>query len=740
MSQTTRRDFIKISSLMLGAMLTAPAINNYGRDPLYKRRGIKKLPTYCEVCFWKCAAWVHFDKKGNPYKITGNENDPLCNGRLCPRGSAGLGMYNDPDRLKVPLIRETKDGLQSYREASWPEAIDYIAGKMRPIIEKDGPESLALFNHGSGGTHFGEFFKALGSRNITAPSYAQCRGPREVAFETTFGTAINSPEPTDIRNTRCLVLIGSHIGENMHNSQIQEFSEIIDKGATIITVDPRLSTAAAHSAFWLPIKPATDIALLLSWMHVLINEEIYDKGYIEKFAFGLEELKEHVKENTPEWAAGITGLDPDKIRKTAWAMAEASPSVIIHPGRHVTWYGDDTQRGRCIAILNSLLGSWGRKGGFFVPAKAKVPSFPHPPYPAAKWDWKDLVKERFTLAGSSISNTFVDASHPDNASEHKIKGWFVVGTNLIQTIPDQKRTIEALQNLDLVVVVDTMPTEITGYADVVLPECTYLERYDDLRLSPFRIPTIAVRTPVADPKYLSKPASWMVRKLARKFGLSDYFNYDDYDDVLDYQLRQAGLSLDDVRKKGVVTFDRPESEMYTRDEDAVFDTPTGRVELYSLTLEDAGYDPLPVYTPHPEPPKDYYRLNYGRAPMHTFSRTANNPMLSDLMSENNIWINPVVAEKWGIKNDQEIWLKNQDGVTSKFPAKVRITERIGMDSIYMVHGFGHKDKRMSRAYGKGISDTDLMTNVMVDPIMGGTGMRGNFVTFLTEKPKEEVLS
>jgi thiosulfate reductase / polysulfide reductase chain A len=109
-----------------------------------------------------------------------------------------------------------------------------------------------------------------------------------------------------------------------------------------------------------------------------------------------------------------------------------------------------------------------------------------------------------------------------------------------------------------------------------------------------------------------------------------------------------------------------------------------------------------------------------------------------LRSENNLWINPRVAKIWNLKAGQEVWLKNQDEVTSSFPIKVRLTERIRWDSVYMVHGFGHKDKNMTRAYGKGLNDTEMITKVMVDPLMGGTGMRGNFVTILTDNPKETV--
>jgi thiosulfate reductase/polysulfide reductase chain A len=149
---------------------------------------------------------------------------------------------------------------------------------------------------------------------------------------------------------------------------------------------------------------------------------------------------------------------------------------------------------------------------------------------------------------------------------------------------------------------------------------------------------------------------------------------------------------------------------------------------------------MPKYIAHEEPPEGFYRLIYGRAPMHTFSRTANNPNLTDLMDENTLWINPKVAKAWSISNDQYIWLQNQDGLISDFPIRVRITERIRWDSIYMVHGFGHAQRQMKRCFGRGVSDTQLITRVLTDPIMGGTGMRGNFVTFITEKAEQEAAS
>ena len=743
MKKTSRRDFIKISALGAGGLAMANPIMNWVPGFLPKEHKpvdeskAKRFPTFCEVCFWKCAGFTYLNEEGKIQKIIGNENDPHSNGRFCPRGTGGVGMYNDNDRLKQPLKRVVENGKSTFKPISWDEALDFIADKMKGIAKEHGPESMALLYHASSGSYFKHLLKAYGSKNIAKPSYAQCLGPREAGFVATYGAGVSSPEPTDVKNTKCLVLIGNHVGENMHNGYIQEVSDAIDRGASIITVDPRFSTVASKSKFWLPIKPATDMALLLSWIHVLIYEGLFDEKYVKQYTFGFDELKAHVKNFTPEWAYTKTDIKPEQIRNSAYEMAKASPAVIIHPGRHTTWYGDDTQRTRAIAILNALLGSYGKKGGWYFAEKKKVPHYPAPAYPHPHWTWKDITRPTYKSAGTGISNDLIKASLPNDKSEHKIKGWLVVGTNLISTVPDQKITLEAIQNLELMVVVDTMPMEITGYADIVLPECTYLERYDDIRSSQNRFPNIALRMPAAEPRWESKPGWWMARELALRLGLEDYFKWKNVEEQLDWKFKQMGTSLKEMQKIGVKTFEK-DKDMYLADgEEYYFNTDTGKIELYSLDLEAKGYDPLPKYTEHKQPDDGFYRLIYGRAPMHTFGRTANNPNLTDLMDENKLWVNPKVAKILYLEPNQEVWLRNQDGVVSKFPIKVRITERIRFDSVYMVHGFGKANSKLSRSFGKGISDSDLITNVKIDPIMGGTGMRENFVEILMDNPHKE---
>ncbi len=303
-------------------------------------------------------------KDGKVLKLQGNPNHPLTKGKLCARGNAGTRLLYDPDRLKYPQLRTGPRGSGQLKRVSWDEALDQFAARLKEIKQKYGPEAVAVFPHGVGAGFFSTLMKAYGTPNSAEPAFAQCKGPRDVGYQLTFGRPVNSPEPVDLEESKLIVLIGSHIGENVFTSQITAFSEGLSRGAKLLVVDPRFSTAASKANWWLPIRPGSDIALLLAWANVLITENLYDKEFIEQYASGLKELTEHVQGFTPEWAEALTDIPAARIRETAHAMAEAKPAVAIHPGRHVTWYGDDTQRARAMAILTALLGAYRRKGEF----------------------------------------------------------------------------------------------------------------------------------------------------------------------------------------------------------------------------------------------------------------------------------------------------------------------------------------------------------------------------------------
>lgn len=721
----SRRTFLKAAGALtagVAAVTTVPKkYLSWAEEEAQK--DLKQIPTFCELCFWNCGLIAKVENN-KVVKVDGNPLSLRGRGRLCGRGNAALGALYDPDRLKYPMINTGKRGEPVWKRATWDEALGVIAGKMNGIKEKYGPESMALFSHGTGGAFWKHLLKSYGCNNYTAPSFAQCRGPRDMGFYLTYGADVGSPEYYDFSKSKYIVLLGSHLGENAHNSQVQDIMKGLADGAQLTVVDPRLSNIASKADRWLPIKPASDMALLLAWIRIIIEEDLYDKEYIGKYASGFDELRAAVQQYTPQWAEAETTIPSDTIVKVAREMGKNAPHVCVGAGRYSVWYGDDTQRSRAIAILNALLGSWGREGGYFFPAKGGVPEYPGlPEYPPHE----DVPKLDAAYPFAALQTTTSIKQASITGKPHPIKGWFIYGCNLMKTMPDKQETIKALQNLELVVAIDVLPVDIIAWADVVLPECTYMERYDNLNIGKFKDLEISLRQPTVEPLWESKPSWWMTRELAGKLGLAAYFPWKDGEEYLAKRCEVGGVDFAELKKKGVIVKTDKSAPYITVDNQPDFGTPSGKIELYSKQLEEKGFDPVPKYTKHPQPSAGYFRLLFGRASLHSFSRTTNNFMLTDLVKENALWINAKKGKELGLKNGEYVSLVNQDGVAASGRIKVKLTQRMRDDAVYMYHGFGVHSKGMTRANNQGIADDDLISKYVIDPIMGGTAMRGNFV-------------
>ena len=686
-------------------------------------KGTKLVPTFCELCFWNCGLIARVEN-GKVVKVEGNPLSLRGKGRLCGRGNAALGALYDPDRLKYPMINTGKRGAPVWKRASWDEALGLIAGKMEKIRKDHGPESLALFSHGTGGAFWKHLLKAYGSSNYTAPSFAQCRGPRDTGFLLTFGADVGSPEYYDFDRSRHIVLLGSHLGENAHNSQVQEVVQGLSRGARLTVVDPRLSNIAAKADDWLPIKPATDLALLLAWIRIVISEELYDREYVAQYAIGLDGLRAAVADCTPQWAEQETDIPAETIVRIARELGKSAPHVCIGAGRYAVWYGDDTQRSRAIAILNALLGSWGREGGYYLPTGGGVPEYPGlPEYPHSEGVPK--LDEAYPFASLQTTTTIRQASI--SGKPHPIKGWFVYGCNLMKTMPDREETLKAIANLDLVVAIDVLPVEMTAHADVILPECTYLERYDNLSIGKFKELEISLRQPAVEPLWESKPSWWITKELGNRLGLQAYYPWKDGEEYLARRCEAGGVDFAELKRSGVIVKPGSASPYIAPGSEPTFDTPSGKIELFSPQLQEKGFDPVPKYTRHPQPPPGYFRLLFGRSPLHTFSRTANNFLLADLQKENSLWINSRKGRELGLTDGEYVRLEGSDGTKAPGEIRVKLTERLREDAVYLYHGFGSHAPGLSRANNRGIGDDELIAKPVVDPIMGGTAMRTTFV-------------
>jgi thiosulfate reductase/polysulfide reductase chain A len=364
----------------------------------------------------------------------------------------------------------------------------------------------------------------------------------------------------------------------------------------------------------------------------------------------------------------------------------------------------------------------------FLATKASLPKAESKPFPEPGKE--PLNTGGYPFAGAEgVTQAIRTATI--SGSPYPIKGWFVCGTNLMKALPNQKETIEAISKLDLLVVVDVMPMDTAMMADVILPECTYLERHDALTIGKGKSLSVSLRQPVVKPLYDSQPGWWIAKELAKRLDLGEYFPWNTYEDKIKAQCSTAGISYDDLKKLGCLTIPDTAAPYITYDNQPTFKTATGKIELYSAELKEKGFDPVPVYVRHPLPPEGFFRLTYGRSAVHTFSRTTNNPALYELYSENEVWINVKKAQALGLKNGDYAVLTNQDGVKSN-RVKVKATQRIREDMVYLVHGWDSTPKELTRSSRKGADDQGLITRYAVDPIAGSTGMRVNFVKLQKE--------
>ena len=359
----------------------------------------------------------------------------------------------------------------------------------------------------------------------------------------------------------------------------------------------------------------------------------------------------------------------------------------------------------------------------------KIAPFPLPKYPHSDKPRADGADgAQYPFADEGITTSIRSATI--SGKPYPIKGWFVYSTNLMQALPNEQETLQAIQQLDLLVVCDTVPGDMAGWADVILPDTTFLERHDELLTGYGRTGWASLRQPVVAPPHDQKPAWWIAKQLAEKLGVGACMPFKDMEQYLSYRVQQSGHDWDKLKTEGVILA-KPRPITVEEGLELEFDTPSGKVEFWSDQLAAAGFDAVPRFTWHPEAPEGFFRLITGRSAVHTFSRTQSNPYLRDLMPDNEVWVNGATAARLGLKNREYVKLKNQDGVLSS-RVRVKVTQRIREDCVYMVYGFGVANKMLKSAYLSGASAGGLNTRYATDPLMGATSIHGNFVAFEKE--------
>jgi thiosulfate reductase/polysulfide reductase chain A len=649
-------------------------------------------------------------------------------GTLCPRGAAGISLLNDNERLKTPLIREGNRGEGKWRKAGWDEALDFVADKLKEIIEKHGARSIALGERAHLATHVTKtFIKALKSPNYFSHD-ALCKGSVNTACRSLFGCT-DAQMGMDYKNTRHIVLYGRNIFEAISVKEVRSLMDALDKGAKLTYIDPRVTVTATKAHRYWMIRPKTDLALNYALMHVILKEKLYDAEYVEKWVTGLSDLQAFVEKYTPEWARTETGIPASEIVALAREMSQDKPSVIFHYGYRGASHTDEIYLRRSILMLNALMGSVEAKGGlFFKKGPGEVGA--KPAQKLTEQTFPKIEMPRFDKVGTpdfplpdpnhGVAQMFPRAIL--NADPYPLKAFIAFRFDPMMSVPDRNLTRNAFDMLELIVAIDVNFSETAWYADVVLPESIYLERTDCIQQANGLKPQMFLRRQAVQPRYDTMEGAMIIKQLAERLGIGNYFPYNNMEELVRWQLEPTGFSMEDFEAKGFVAYTKDQI-FWDRKTGLKFKTPSGKIEFRSSLLETAGFESFPEYQPVPAPP-DRFRLVTGRVALHTHLSTQNNIYLSEICPENTLWINSKRASALGIANNDTVTVRSEQGIGS---IKAYVTDLIHPEAVFMLHGFGHTASAATRCYNKGVADTELQANVS-DMIGGSPALHETFVT------------
>lgn len=698
---------------------------NRGKAPNVKSVGVPGRHTVysvCGMCVARCPIEVTVEN-GKVAWLRGNPNDKGQGESLCARGAAAIPFEYDDERPQTPLIRTGARGAGGWRRASWDEALDTIADKLQEVVAEFGARSIALSDRGGPFTDLTRaFVQALGSPNYFDHD-ASCARNAHNAARSIYGygrTALGF----DMKNTKHLVLYGRNMAESIKVKEVKEFMAALAGGMRCTYIDPRVSTTACKATRYWQVRPNSDYALNLAIIHEVLKQEVYDKAFVERFVSGMDYLRQAVKDTSPEWQEEHTGIPAAEIRAFVAEIAQDAPKVIFHPGWMVSRHKQSFYVSRTALILNALMGSIEVKGGIVI---AKSPE------DIGKKGLKKLIdrtpkvkEERADGAGSKYPqwDAVAGMAHQiyramETGDPYPVRAYFAYRHDPLTCMPDPPALQKALDKLKLLVAIDVNYSETAWFADVILPESTYLERANILLQNNGPRPNFGMRDQALAPRFDSRPAWWIFRELLSRMGQEDALDFETIEELWDYQLEGTGVTVAQMRETGILSLaDKP--TLFTRDQ-LKFKTPSGKVEIESESLNKAGLPSLAPYQPREIPTGDRFHLMFGHSPVMSGGQSLNNPILGDLAGPNPLWINEERAKALGITDGEEV-LISSESYSAYMTA--RVTPLIHRDAVFMLHGFGRTVPLQTRACGLGVADQRLQHGRLYDfdPAGGGNAM------------------
>lgn len=666
------------------------------------------IKTDCAMCV-NCCGINAYVREGRLVKVEGMKEHPVNQGGLCPKGEKLVEYLYSEDRLKYPMKRE--DG--SWKRISWDEALDTIAAKLTRIKESYGARALAVYCGSVGVEHveaafFAQRFRgAYGTPNMFSVE-SGCFRQRILTRQMTFGRYITE----DVGKANCIVLWG-HNPDDSRWVVGNWVREGLERGAKLIVVDPKRITLAKEGLH-LQLRPGTDCALALGMMHVIISEGLHDQGFLDEWTIGFEKLKEHVKAYPPEKVEEITWVPADDIKKAARIFATHKGATIVQGTCTLDRQINDVQNSRALALLQTITGNIENPGGWvasrIIPlTDLRIPVGGSIPLGEEEYPLHNVLWGR--RAAYSHAMLFPKAVLEEKP--YPIKALIVTAGNPVLTMPDSKTYRKALEKLDLLVTIDLFMTETAQLSHIVLPACSFLEQ-TGIGGYPVGlmhgISYIMKRKKVIDPIGESKP-DWLIwSELGRKMGYAELFPWKTDEEMVDHLLIPSKLTLKQIEEHPEGMFYAPKAyELYKK---TGFKTPSGKIEIYSETLAQAGFDPLPTHrepsrspVSTPDIAKEYplIMITGTRIREYIHTQLRNVPAVRELSPEPVAELHPAAAGKYGIVDGKEMIVETKEG-SIKLMAK--LTPDIAEKVISVPHGWAKANVN------------ELVNKDFRDPILG----------------------
>jgi len=663
----------------------------------------------CYMCDKYCATRIHV-QDGRAVKVEMLEKRSVDS---CPRWRGQLDFVYHPERLKHPLKRVGERGEGKFEKITWDEALTTIADKLLKIKEEDGAEATAFYvaYTKEPRPYFRRLVHAYGSPNYTTET-SSCFSAGWLAatlnFGQDYGYMLGNSRIIDPA-TRCQITWSSSIRQS--NPRLwNDYLEAKKKGMKLIVVDPRRTRLASLADIHLQLRPGTDGALALGFLHIIINEGLYDEEFVENWTIGFDDLKTLVQDYPPEKVAEITWVPAEQIREAATMYAANAPAKITTSPAATIHHQNGVQNTRAILLVSAICGNIEVPGGNRMsPVKAEnnsitlqetVPDMP-----------PGIGSQRFPIYTGLFeemqANSIVDQIL--TGDPYPIKALVAAGLNL-QFFANTTRFAETIKRLDLIVNVDRFHTPATRVSDIVLPISSWMER-DILIMMPGGL--IKLVEPAIEPIGETWPEWKIYFELAKKLGFGDRFWDGDIMKCFNYILEPTGLTVDDLREKpSGITYPVPVREP-RHYEKAGFETPSGKVEIRSSILEKHGFDPLPVYKEPVESPVSSPDLAQSyplvlttgaRLLNYTHSQHRNIEMLRRMVPDPLLEIHPDDAGSRGIQSGDAVHVTSPRGTVT---VKAYVTENILPGVVQLPHHWEDE------ANANNLSD-----DVNLDPISG----------------------